>query len=197
MSTRPLPIWSVGLDEAGRGPLAGPVFAAAVILPEIIPETLKGLNDSKKLSAAQRDRFFEIIRAEAVSWGIGESSVEEIEELNILEASLLSMRRALQRLGVKPQRALVDGNQDPRLGIQTELIIGGDAKVPCISAASILAKVSRDRLMKEYHSRYPQYGFDLHKGYGTQRHRDAIVQYGPCPIHRKLFIRKVEQLRLG
>jgi ribonuclease HII len=186
-----------GLDEAGRGPLAGPVFAAAVILPEPLPASLSGLNDSKKLSAAQRDQLFDAIRADASAWAVAEASVEEIEELNILEASLLAMRRALEGLQLRPGRALVDGNRDPRLGIPTELIIKGDSKEKCISAASIVAKVARDRRMLQLHARYPQYAFDLHKGYGTQLHRDAILRFGPCPIHRKLFIRNVEQLRLA
>jgi ribonuclease HII len=185
-----------GLDEAGRGPLAGPVFAAAVMLADPVPSTLRGLADSKTLSANQREALFGIIQAESLAWAIAEASVEEIEELNILEASLLAMRRALQGLNQKPERALVDGNRDPRLGIPTELIVKGDSKEPCISAASILAKVARDRRMLSLHGQYPQYGFDVHKGYGTQMHRDAILAHGPCPIHRKLFIRNVEQLRL-
>ena len=186
-----------GIDEAGRGPLAGPVFAAAVILPDELPLSLKGLNDSKKLSAAKREELFIAIQRDAVAWCIAEASVEEIEELNILNASLLSMRRALQGLSVQPARALVDGNQDPKLGIPTELIIKGDSKEKCISAASILAKVARDARMLVLHAQYPQYGFDQHMGYGTQLHRDAILQHGPCPIHRKLFIRNVEQIRLA
>ena len=185
-----------GLDEAGRGPLAGPVFAAAVILPDPLPASLSGLNDSKKLSAAQREALFEPIKAEALAWAISEASVEEIEELNILGASLLSMRRALKALKIQPERALVDGNRDPQLGIPTELIIKGDSKEKCISAASILAKVARDRRMLELHAQYPQYGFDKHKGYGTKVHTDAILKHGPSPIHRKLFIRNVEQMRL-
>lgn len=186
-----------GFDEAGRGPLAGPVFAAAVILPDPIPESLKGLADSKKLSAAQREALFDIIKAEALAWAITEASVQEIEELNILEASLLSMRRALQSLKLQPDKALVDGNRDPRLGIPTELIVKGDSKEKCISAASILAKVARDARMMELHAQYPQYGFDKHKGYGTKVHTDAILKHGPSPVHRKLFIRNVEQIRLN
>lgn len=185
-----------GLDEAGRGPLAGPVFAAAVILPTRLPDSLHGLNDSKKLSASQREALFEVIQAEAVAWAISEASVEEIETLNILQASLLCMRRASQSLKIKPTRALVDGNRDPRLGIPTELIVKGDSKEKCISAASILAKVARDRRMLELHQQFPQYGFDQHKGYGTEIHRQAILKHGSCPIHRKLFLRNVEQLRL-
>lgn len=185
-----------GLDEAGRGPLAGPVFAAAVILPDPIPESLKGLNDSKKLRAVQREAFFDIIKDEAIAWAIAEASVEEIERLNILGASLLSMRRALQGLGIKPDRALVDGNQDPKLGIPTVLIIKGDSKEKCISAASILAKVARDQRMLELHALYPQYGFDKHMGYGTKLHTDAILKHGASPIHRKLFLRNIEKQRL-
>jgi ribonuclease HII len=185
-----------GFDEAGRGPLAGPVFAAAVILPDPIPACLKGLADSKKLDHARREELFLLIQAESVAWAISEASVEEIDLLNILEASLLCMRRALQGLKVKPQRALVDGNRDPRLGIPTELIIKGDAKEKCISAASILAKVARDRRMLELHLQYPDYGFDGHKGYGTETHRAAILKHGPSPIHRRLFMRNLSQMTL-
>jgi ribonuclease HII len=180
-----------GLDEAGRGPLAGPVFAAAVILPEPVPISLQGLNDSKKLSSIKRENLFWVIQRDAVAWCIGEASVEEIEKLNILAASLLSMRRAFQGLKVTPTRALVDGNQDPKLGIPTELIVKGDAKEKCISAASILAKVARDRRMQELHASYPQYGFDKHMGYGTELHRGMILRHGPCPMHRKLFLRNI------
>jgi ribonuclease HII len=185
-----------GLDEAGRGPLAGPVFAAAVILPEELPKKLAKLNDSKKLSAEQRAEFFSLIQSEALSFSIAEASVEEIDSINILEASLLSMRRALGGLKLRPLSALVDGNRDPRLGIPTELVVQGDSKHKCISAASVLAKVARDRRMLELHERYPQYGFDRHKGYASQEHRDAILKHGPCPIHRRLFLRNLEQLRL-
>jgi ribonuclease HII len=185
-----------GIDEAGRGPLAGPVFAAAVILPAVRPASLAKLNDSKKLSPAQREALFGVIKAEAMAWAITEASVAEIEELNILEATLLCMRRAIQALKLKPHRALVDGNRDPRLGLPTELIVKGDAKEPAISAASILAKVARDRHMLDLHSRYPQYGFDVHKGYGTEMHRDAILKHGPSPVHRRLFLRNIGQMRL-
>lgn len=191
------PELTAGFDEAGRGPLAGPVFAAAVILPELLPASLLALNDSKKLSALQRENLFDLIQRDAVAWAIAEASVEEIEELNILQASLLCMRRALEALAIKPSRALVDGNRDPALGIKTELIIKGDAKEKCISAASILAKVARDRRMLALHEEFPNYGFDQHKGYGTEFHRDAILKYGPCAIHRKLFLRNIEQLSLG
>lgn len=186
----------VGLDEAGRGPLAGPVFAAAVILPHPVPPSLHGLNDSKKLSAAQREALFGVIQSDCVAWAISEASVEEIEEHNILGASLLCMRRAMQALKVQPERALVDGNRDPKLGVPTELIVKGDSKEPCISAASILAKVARDRRMLELHAQYPQYGFDQHKGYGTKLHTNAILKHGPSPIHRRLFLRNIEQMRL-
>ena len=175
--------------------MAGPVFSAAVILPDPLPDSLRGLNDSKKLSAAKREQLFEAIKREAVAWCIAESSVEEIEELNILGASLLSMRRALDGLAVRPERALVDGNQDPKLGIPTELIIKGDSKEKCISAASILAKVARDLRMLELHAKYPQYGFDKHMGYGTELHRNAILEHGASPVHRKLFLRNIEKQR--
>jgi ribonuclease HII len=177
--------------------LAGPVFAAAVILPDPVPALLCGLNDSKKLSSAQREELFGLIKSNCVAWAISEASVEEIEEHNILGASLLSMRRALLALAVRPLRALVDGNQDPLLGIPTKLIVKGDSKEPCISAASILAKVARDRRMLELHAQYPHYGFDQHKGYGTKMHTDAILKHGPSPVHRKLFLRNIEQMRLS
>jgi ribonuclease HII len=186
----------VGLDEAGRGPLAGPVYAAAVVLPLPLPECLDTLDDSKKLSVEQREFLFEKIKLEAIDWAISEASVSEIENLNILEASMLCMRRAFQGLKTKPRRALVDGNRDPKLGIATELIVRGDAKEPCISAASVLAKVARDRKMLEMHSQYPIYGFDEHKGYATERHRRAILKYGPSPVHRKLFLRNLSQMSL-
>ncbi len=180
-----------GLDEAGRGPLAGPVFAAAVILPSVVPAELSGLRDSKKLSAAARDRLYDLILLRARAWGIGEASVEEIGAMNILNASLLAMRRAFSALAEKPGLALVDGNQDPGLGVDTRLIIGGDASEACISAASILAKVARDRRMLELHRAFPQYGFDRHKGYGTREHQQAILEHGPSPVHRPLFLRKL------
>ena len=185
-----------GLDEAGRGPLAGPVFAAAVILPDPIPLSLSSLDDSKKLSSAKREALFDVIQRDAVSWAIAEASVEEIEEHNILGATLLAMRRAFGLLKVRPARALVDGNRDPKLGVETELVVKGDSIHPCISAASILAKVARDRRMLELHALYPVYGFDGHKGYAAETHRQAILKYGPSPVHRKLFLRNLEQLRL-
>ena len=188
--------WAVGLDEAGRGPLAGPVFAAAVILPHPIPLSLSGLDDSKKLSPSAREALFPLIQELAVAWAIASASVAEIEEHNILQATFLAMRRALAGLKVRPERALVDGNQDPGLGIPTELVVRGDALHACISAASILAKVARDRHMLELHAKYPVYGFDGHKGYAAASHREAILKHGPCPEHRKLFLRNLLQTNL-
>jgi ribonuclease HII len=174
-----------GVDEAGRGPLAGPVVAAAVILDDRQP--IHGLADSKKLSAKRREALFDEIRAKALCCSIAQASVEEIDKLNILQATLLAMRRAVLGLRLPPKLVLVDGNRLPVLEIRSEAIVKGDEKVPCISAASILAKVTRDRWCKQYHVEFPQYGFDQHKGYGTAEHLAALRQHGACPQHRKTF----------
>ncbi len=174
-----------GVDEAGRGPLAGPVVAAAVILDDLQP--IKGLNDSKKLTALRREKLFDEIRAKALCCSIAEASVEEIDTLNILQATLLAMRRAVEGLRLKPAKVLVDGNRLPVLDVLAEAIVGGDALVPSISAASILAKVTRDRWCAQLHLEYPQYGFDGHKGYGTAEHLAALRAHGACPQHRKTF----------
>jgi ribonuclease HII len=176
-----------GCDEAGRGAAAAEVYVAAVILnPD---HTIKGLADSKKLSARKRDILNEEIRLYALSWCIDKASVEEVERLNVLQATLLAMKRAVEGLKVRPDRVLVDGNRKPKLEIPVEAIVKGDAKIPAISAASILAKVARDRAMVEYHRLYPEYGFDIHKGYLTKRHIEALRKHGPCPIHRRSFSR--------
>lgn len=180
-----LPGLVAGVDEAGRGPLAGPVVAAAVILDELQP--IKGLADSKTLTALRRERLFDEIRAKALCCSIAEASVEEIEQLNILQATLLAMRRAVEGLRLKPQLVLVDGNRLPVLGMRAEAIVKGDATVPAISAASILAKVHRDRWCAEYDQQFPQYGFARHKGYGTAEHLTALAAHGVCPQHRKTF----------
>lgn len=174
-----------GVDEAGRGPLAGPVVAAAVILDDLNP--IAGLNDSKKLTAARRDRLFDEIRARALCCSIAHATVQEIDELNILQATLLAMRRAVQGLRLKPVKVLVDGNRLPVLDVVAEAIVKGDALVPAISAASILAKVTRDRWCDELHAQYPLYGFDKHKGYGTVEHLQALRALGACPQHRQTF----------
>jgi ribonuclease HII len=174
-----------GVDEAGRGPLAGPVIAAAVILDELQP--IRGLADSKKLSPKTRERLFDEIRAKALCCCIAEASVEEIDRLNILQATLLAMRRAVEGLRLRPHRVLVDGNRLPTLSVPAEAIVQGDAKVQAISAASILAKVYRDRLCEQLHERHPQYGFDAHKGYGTQAHMAALREHGACAEHRRSF----------
>ena len=177
-----------GIDEAGRGPLAGPVYAAAVILPPDWEPA--GLNDSKKLSPAQRDALYEEITQKAIGWSVAYASEAEIDEVNILQATFLAMRRALAGLSTKPDFALVDGNRDPGLGIPTRCEIKGDGRYSCIAAASVLAKVSRDRLMEEMDRVYPQYGFLRHKGYPTKAHYEALAQFGPCPIHRRSFLKK-------
>lgn len=174
-----------GVDEAGRGPLAGPVVAAAVILDEHRP--IAGLADSKRLSARQRDRLHDRILADALCTSIGMAGVPEIDELNILQATLLAMRRAVQGLRLRPARVLVDGNRIPVIDILAEAIVGGDATVASISAASILAKVHRDRLCEQLHALYPVYGFDRHKGYGTVEHLQALRRHGACPEHRRSF----------
>lgn len=181
-----------GIDEAGRGPLAGPVSAAAVILPDPVPPELAGLDDSKKLTPKKRERLEPLIKQYALAWAVASASVAEIERVNILQATKLAMRRALDGLSLKPQAALVDGNQDPGLGIPTQCIIEGDSKVASIAAASILAKVARDRWMIQLDAQYPGYGFAGHKGYGgSASHRDAILNLGPCRIHRPSFLRKL------
>jgi ribonuclease HII len=174
-----------GVDEAGRGPLAGPVVAAAVILDDLKP--IKGLNDSKKLSPAKRERLYDEIRAKALCCAIAEASVEEIDALNILQATMLAMRRAVEGLRLKPAKVLVDGNRLPVLKIAAEAIVKGDAKVKAISAASILAKVHRDRLCQALHEQHPLYGFDGHKGYPTPEHLAALREHGACPHHRRSF----------
>lgn len=178
-----------GIDEAGRGPLAGPVCAAAVILP--VSWEPEGLDDSKKLTPRKREILYEEITAKALAWSVAYASEGEIDEVNILQATFLAMRRALAGLSLRPDLALVDGNRDPLLGIPTRCEIGGDARYACIAAASILAKVSRDRLMDAYDKEYPAYGFLRHKGYPTKAHYQALAEYGPCPIHRRSFLKKV------
>jgi len=183
-------LWDVpglvaGVDEAGRGPLAGPVVAAAVILDDLAP--IRGLADSKKLTARQRERLHDEIRAKALCCSVAQASVEEIDGLNILQATMLAMRRAVQGLRLKPTKVLVDGNRLPSLDVLAEAVVGGDARVPAISAASILAKVTRDRLLHELHDRHPGYGFDRHKGYGTAQHLEALRRLGPLPEHRRSF----------
>jgi ribonuclease HII len=174
-----------GVDEAGRGPLAGPVVAAAVILDPLI--NIEGLADSKILSERKRDSLFDIIKVSALSWSVGMASVEEIDEFNILQATLLAMQRAVNGLAIRPDGALIDGNRLPSLLIPAQAIIKGDSKVKAISAASILAKVERDKIMVGYHKKYPDFSFHLHKGYGTGRHLNEIRQFGFLPIHRKTF----------
>ncbi len=180
-----IPGLMAGVDEAGRGPLAGPVVAAAVILDDLNP--IKGLADSKKLTALRREKLYDEIRAKALCCSIALATVEEIDSLNILQATLLAMKRAVEGLRLKPMKVLVDGNRLPTLGIFAEAIVRGDALVPAISAASILAKVYRDRWCAAFHLEYPQYGFAGHKGYGTVAHLAALREHGACPQHRKSF----------
>jgi len=182
-----------GVDEAGRGPLAGPVVAAAVILDELQP--IAGLNDSKKLTEKRREKLHEEILAKALCCSIAEASVQEIDTLNILQATMLAMRRAVDGLRLKPAKVLVDGNRLPVLDVRAEAIVQGDALVPAISAASILAKVHRDRLCAQLHAQYPQYGFDRHKGYGTAEHLQALALHGPSPWHRTSFAPVARSLR--
>jgi ribonuclease HII len=174
-----------GVDEAGRGPLAGPVVAAAVILDDTQP--IAGLADSKALTALRRERLFDEIRAKALCCSIAQASVEEIDRLNILQATMLAMQRAVEGLRLKPAKVLVDGNRLPTLDVLSEAIVGGDARVAAISAASILAKVHRDRLCAQLHEEFPQYGFAGHKGYGTPEHLQALRDHGACPQHRRSF----------
>lgn len=174
-----------GVDEAGRGPLAGDVVAAAVILDPRRP--IEGLNDSKKLTEKRREALFGRICEQALCWHVARASVAEIDELNILHATLLAMTRAVEGLMQQPEYVAVDGNRLPRWSWHSEAVVGGDGLIPAISAASILAKVSRDREMIQWHEQYPQYGFATHKGYGTAAHRKAIAEHGPSPIHRRSF----------
>ncbi len=178
-----------GIDEAGRGPLAGPVYAAAVILPQDCD--LPGLNDSKKLSEKKREALFPKIKEQAIAWAVASASVEEIDSLNILQATFLAMRRALEALDPPADYALVDGNRTPPLSVPAQTIIGGDGLSPSIAAASILAKVSRDHYMETLDRLYPEYQFIKHKGYGTALHRELILKNGPSPVHRKSFLGKI------
>ena len=176
-----------GVDEAGRGPLAGPVVAAACILPDGF--VIEGLNDSKKLSEKKREKLFDIIIDNALDYSIASASVEEIEEINILNAAMLAMKRAIDGLTIKPDLALIDGNTSRGFTVKTETVVGGDATSPSIAAASILAKVTRDRMCYEFDKEYPEYGFAKHKGYGTKVHIEAIKAYGVTPIHRPSFLK--------
>ncbi len=178
-----------GVDEAGRGPLAGPVCAAAVILPQNV--IIDGVNDSKKLSEKKREALYDVIKENVLSYNIAFASVEEIEEINILNATMLAMKRAVEGLNIKADYAMIDGNKIPPLEIPAEFIIKGDAKSMSIAAASILAKVTRDRLMLEYAKEFPVYHFEKHKGYGTKAHTEALKEYGPCKIHRTSFLTKI------
>ena len=180
-----------GVDEAGRGPLCGPVFAAACILPDGL--YIEGLNDSKKLTEKKREKLFDIIKKEAVAYSIASADVEEINEMNILEADLLAMRRAIDGLGVKADFAIIDGNIARDFQIPARAVVKGDSKSMSIAAASVLAKVARDRLCLELDREYPQYGIAKHKGYGTKEHKEALRKYGPSPIHRKKFIRFLDE----
>lgn len=178
-----------GVDEAGRGPLAGPVYAAAVILPSDC--VIEGLNDSKKLTEKKREKLFDEIKDKALAYGIASADEKEIDEINILNATFLAMKRAINSLSVKPDLALIDGNQKPHTDIEEVTVIKGDAKSMSIAAASVLAKVSRDRFMLEMAEKYPQYEFARHKGYGTKLHYEKIAQYGVCDIHRRTFLKKI------
>lgn len=178
-----------GVDEAGRGPLAGPVCAAAVILPKNLE--IEGLNDSKKLSEKKREELYGIITEKAISYGIAFASVEEIEEINILNAAMLAMNRAIAKLDPVPELALIDGNRNSAIEMNSRCVIKGDAKCADIAAASILAKVTRDRYMLEMAEKYPQYHFEKHKGYGTKLHYEALREFGPSEIHRMSFLRKM------
>ena len=192
-------IWVCGVDEAGRGPLVGAVVAGAVVLDPNNP--IEGLKDSKKLTAVRREYLYEQIMEKAKAWGVGEASPAEIDEINILQATMLAMRRAIEdlttRLGAWPDKALIDGNRCPELPIAAEAIVKGDAKEPAISAASIVAKVTRDRQMQILHERHPEYGFAQHMGYPTEAHFAALKQYGACDQHRRSFspVRKVLELQ--
>ena len=176
-----------GVDEAGRGPLAGPVYAAAVILPRDLE--IPGLTDSKKLSDKKRRELFPIIQEQAVAFGIGVASEKEIDEINILQATFLAMKRALEKLSVRPDLALIDGNRETDFGVPAKTAVKGDSLSASIAAASILAKVSRDDYMMELAQKYPQYGFDIHKGYGTKAHYQALREFGPSEVHRMTFLK--------
>lgn len=178
-----------GIDEAGRGPLAGPVCAAAVILPTDLE--IEGLNDSKKLTEKKREALFDVVKEKALAYSIVMVDEKVIDEINILQATLLAMRRAVETLEIKPDAALIDGNQKPGLGIEERTVVKGDAKSMSIAAASILAKVSRDRFMLELDEKYPQYQFAKHKGYGTKLHYECIEQFGISPVHRLTFLKKI------
>lgn len=179
-----------GVDEAGRGPLAGPVCAAAVILPE--GAVIEGLDDSKKLTEKKREGLYDIIKETAVAYSVAYGTLEEIETVNILEATYLAMNRAIEGLTIKPDFSLIDGNRVPRgIKIPCETIVKGDSKSMSVAAASVLAKVTRDRLMLEYDKKYPEYNFKKHKGYGTKEHTELIKQYGPCEIHRLSFLKNI------
>ena len=180
-----------GIDEAGRGPLCGPVFAAACILPDGL--YIEGLNDSKKLTEAKREKLYDVITHEAIAWCVAHATVEEINDTDILSAALLAMRRAIDGLSVKPDFALIDGNISRGFTLPTKTVIHGDAISPSIAAASILAKVTRDRICYELDAAYPQYGIAKHKGYSTKAHMDALREYGPAPIHRTKFIRFLDR----
>lgn len=179
-----------GVDEAGRGPLAGPVYAAAVVLS---PETtIDGLNDSKKLTEKKREALFPIIQEKALAYGIGFATEQEIDEINILNATFLAMRRAVESMRITPDLLLIDGNLKPKIGVCEEVpVIKGDAKSMSIAAASVLAKVSRDRFMLELAEKFPQYAFEKHKGYGTKLHYEKIQEYGISPVHRRTFLKKI------
>ena len=177
-----------GVDEAGRGPLAGPVCAAAVILPPDVE--IPGLDDSKKLTDKKRRELFPVIKEKAVAYGIAFADEQEIDEINILQATYLAMERAISQLSVKPDYALIDGNRAKDFGLPLETVVHGDSRSASIAAASILAKVTRDDKMLEMAEQYPQYGFDIHKGYGTKAHYEALSAYGVCPIHRTSFLKK-------
>lgn len=177
-----------GVDEAGRGPLAGPVCAAAVILPANLE--IPGLTDSKKLTDKKRRELYPVIMEQAIAYGIGFASEQEIDEINILQATFLAMQRAIAQLSVKPDLALIDGNRKKDFGVPAKTVVKGDSLSASIAAASILAKVTRDNLMLEQAETYPQYKFDIHKGYGTKAHYEALREFGPCPIHRMTFLKK-------
>ena len=177
-----------GVDEAGRGPLAGPVCAAAVILPPHLE--IPGLTDSKKLTDKKRRELFPVIKEQAIAYGIGMASEQEIDEINILQATFLAMQRALDQLHVKPDLALIDGNREKDFGLPVKTVVKGDSLSMNIAAASVLAKVTRDDLMVQLAQTYPQYGFEIHKGYGTKAHYAALTEHGPCPIHRMSFLKK-------
>ena len=184
-----------GVDEAGRGCLAGPVCAAAVILPFGLE--IEGLNDSKQLSEKQRERLYEVITRKALAWGVGWAEVEEIERLNILRATFLAMNRAIESLNIKPDIALIDGNRNAGITYPSRCLVDGDALSASVAAASIVAKVSRDRLMRLLDREHPEYGFAANKGYGTKAHREAILLRGACPIHRASFLKKLYEKAAG